>query len=183
MGHISFWLAHLSLYLSPGAPLASGRLLSAQLPTAYTPVGQITSLGGPTVAKLPLSVALVAPRWPSCLSHTSGTCCSKCHLSMFPSGQTTCPSWIHAVGTTALQDCPIARQIGSTAPVIGPKVPVVTSLQQPSGQNHILTLLRKKVPFVILPLLLEINAHMAHSKFSVHPEMKLEHEDENKVST
>lgn len=162
MGHISFWLAHLSLYLSPGAPLASGRLLSAQLPTAYTPVGQITSLGGPTVAKLPLSVALVAPRWPSCLSHTSGTCCSKCHLD---------------------QDCPIARQIGSTAPVIGPKVPVVTSLQQPSGQNHILTLLRKKVPFVILPLLLEINAHMAHTKFFVHPEMKLEHEDENKVST
>lgn len=93
---------------------------------------------------------------------------------MFPSGQTTCPSWVHAAGTTALQDYPIAHQIGSTAPVIGPKVPVVTSLLQPSGQNHILTLLRKKVPSVVLPQLLEINTHTAHSKFSIHPEMKLE---------
>lgn len=33
---------------------------------------------------------------------------------------------------------------------------------------------RKKVPFVVLPQLLEINTHTAHSKFSIHPEMKLE---------
>ena len=142
----------------------------SQQPAAYIPIGQITSLGGPSVAKRALLV-LQLP-----LSHFRHLQFKKPLINIL-----LCSDHLPLLGPT-LQDYPIAHQIGSTAPVIGPTVPVVTSLLQPSGQNHILTLLRKKVPFVVLPQLLEINTHIAHSKFSIHPEMKLEHADENKVS-